>query len=205
MRDCVNAEFRDRLPELLHGRLDGAERAMVLAHVASCEDCTAELALLRSLRETLAADAPAIDVSRVVASLPASPSRTTRRPSRVTRRVGSLASLALAAGIGAVAILRDPAVQDGPRQVHTLPPIALPAPERVAAGESAAAHGQPSSQRAVEAHGELALEAGLSEVSDGVLAMLLREIETMDALPAVEPEEPLPTPARDDETSGVEP
>ena len=36
MNDCPNAEIRDRLPDLLHDRLDPSARAAVTAHVATC-------------------------------------------------------------------------------------------------------------------------------------------------------------------------
>lgn len=64
MRDCPNAEVRDLLPDLVHGSLDAARCAEVEAHVAGCEECTAELALLRTARLALLRT-PAIDVGRV--------------------------------------------------------------------------------------------------------------------------------------------
>lgn len=72
MRDCVNGEVRDRLPELVHERLSATERGAVLAHVSGCAECAAELALLHELRGALAV-APAVDVSRIMASLPPAP------------------------------------------------------------------------------------------------------------------------------------
>ena len=53
MRECQNIDVRDRLPDLLHERLMAAERERVLLHVAGCADCTAELAWLRTARETM--------------------------------------------------------------------------------------------------------------------------------------------------------
>jgi len=50
MNDGVNAEFRDALPDLLHGRLNALDRATLTAHVESCADCRAELALLGEAR-----------------------------------------------------------------------------------------------------------------------------------------------------------
>lgn len=68
MRDCPNGEMRDRLPELMHNRLEGESLRAVQAHVAGCADCRAELALLEQLR--LAPVAPRVEVSRIVAALP---------------------------------------------------------------------------------------------------------------------------------------
>ncbi len=74
MRDCVNGEVRDRLPELVHERLSAVERGAVVAHVGECAECAAELALLRQLRGALAA-APVVDVSRIVAAVRRHPER----------------------------------------------------------------------------------------------------------------------------------
>lgn len=92
MRDCMKASVRDRLPDLLHGRLPASERAEVEQHVASCADCSAELDLLRAVRG--AVPTPVVDVERIVAALP-------RRGRRGRRRVrwqgGRVASLVAAA------------------------------------------------------------------------------------------------------------
>lgn len=71
MSDCANAEMREWLPELLHGRLDGDTRTRVEAHVRSCSDCAAELELLEAARASLRMVAPAaIDTRAIVAALP---------------------------------------------------------------------------------------------------------------------------------------
>ncbi len=43
----------DRLSALVDGELDGAERDRVHAHLASCEQCRAEVAELRALKQKL--------------------------------------------------------------------------------------------------------------------------------------------------------
>src|SRR5437764_7404025 len=65
MTDCPNAEMRDRLPDLLHERLDPSARAAVVAHVADCQDCDLELTLLRQARTVLSSDVRMIDVTTV--------------------------------------------------------------------------------------------------------------------------------------------
>jgi len=65
MTDCPNVEMRDRLPDLLHERLDPSTRAAVLAHVADCQDCDAELTLLREALTVLSSGARLIDVTAV--------------------------------------------------------------------------------------------------------------------------------------------
>src|SRR6185503_15034666 len=64
MTDCPNAEMRDQLPDLLHGRLDDTARAVVLAHVGDCIDCQAEMELLKGLRGTMTY-ALTVNVARV--------------------------------------------------------------------------------------------------------------------------------------------
>ena len=70
MNDCSNAEVRELLPDLLHGRLDARTRARVVAHVDGCADCRSELELLRSLRGSLDRATPRVDADRIVAALP---------------------------------------------------------------------------------------------------------------------------------------
>ena len=69
MFDCANVEMRELLPELAAGTLDASTRARVEAHVASCAECASELETLRAVRAAYA-NAPAIDVSRVLGALP---------------------------------------------------------------------------------------------------------------------------------------
>lgn len=69
MTDCERAEIRDVLPDLVAGMLTPAEAARVETHVATCSECAAEVALLRTAR-SLRPVAPAIDVARIVARLP---------------------------------------------------------------------------------------------------------------------------------------
>lgn len=49
MTDCMNAEIRDLLPDVLHGSLSPADQARVAEHVAACAECTAELQLLEQV------------------------------------------------------------------------------------------------------------------------------------------------------------
>jgi hypothetical protein len=50
MNPHSHSEAQDALPWLANGTLAGAELARVQAHVASCADCRADLALLRTVR-----------------------------------------------------------------------------------------------------------------------------------------------------------
>jgi len=69
MTDCENAEIRDLLPDLAAEALGSAERLRVQRHVDGCAECSAELALLRSVR-ALRPRAVSIDVAKIVAQLP---------------------------------------------------------------------------------------------------------------------------------------
>ena len=64
MTDCPNAEMRDRLPDLLHERLETSVRAAVMAHVDECDDCRAEIALLREAHVVLSPAVRAVDVDK---------------------------------------------------------------------------------------------------------------------------------------------
>lgn len=70
MTDCPNGEMRDKLPDLLHDRLAPAERREVEAHLASCSECRAELALLAELRASLHR-VPAVSAEKISAAIPA--------------------------------------------------------------------------------------------------------------------------------------
>src|SRR6185437_3061119 len=129
MTDCPRADMRDLLPDLLHDTLDAALRAEVERHVTTCEACAQELALLRSLRETLSA-APAVDVTRIggAVHLVRNTAPVGERGRGVTtewrhdwRRIAAAAILLLALGAGGYALTRA-----GPRGT-SLPRRRLPA------------------------------------------------------------------------------
>jgi hypothetical protein len=70
MNDCGNAEMRDQLPDLLHGRLDESAYAVVTAHIETCVDCHEELELLRAVLSMAHARTPKIDIAAIVRALP---------------------------------------------------------------------------------------------------------------------------------------
>src|SRR5262245_54420617 len=89
MNDCLNAEMRDRLPDLLHDRLAADVRATVTAHVSTCVDCREELELLRHLQTALLANTPRVEVGYVVGALPKPPAHIKPLPQRASRRTWS--------------------------------------------------------------------------------------------------------------------
>ena len=193
MNDCPNVEFRDRLPDLVHERLERHERALVLAHVASCEDCRAELELLRSMRVVLAAG-PRIDVSRIVASLPAPMSVVSRRASTRSRltdwRVAAAAVVVLVGGASFAIYSRQESSPPSPETSAVVAP-AGPSVASTSSTESArVGRGMDTTrERVAEAgDGELAIGGGLSDLSTRELAGILSDIDRLEPLPQTEPD-----------------
>lgn len=185
MRDCPNVEMRDRLPELLHGRLTAAAAEELSAHLSACATCREELELLRSLRGALAVPAD-VDVDAITAALPRRPAR---RVGGRWRRWGSVAAVALAAGIAAVMILD----RSRERAPSSDAPDGQAPPSRVVA--ETAVRSVPAPTRAphpAAPERELALGAGLADVDDRELARLISDVERLEAVPVAEPEEYLP-------------
>jgi len=94
MNDCNDIEIREALPEFIHGTLLERERERVREHIAECDDCSAELAIIRAVRLTAAE--PSVDVARIVASV--APYR--RRTSRMRTVYVELAAACLIGAVG---------------------------------------------------------------------------------------------------------
>lgn len=191
MNKCTDNDVRDVLPDLLHGALgaDAMERAE--AHLATCEECRAELQMLRAVKSA-AVFAPTIDVDQVVRRIP--PYRIIvpavelpARPRLVSWLVA--ASLAIAVvGVGSVLVTRQNATSNPTSVAATLrsakmatqpTPIASKPPDRVASPALAVATGQPRTHA-------LALAADVDGLSDGNLMQLMDDMNRFDALPATE-------------------
>lgn len=191
MNDCPNADIRDRLPDLLHERLDVSMRAAVMAHVDGCVDCRAELELLRGVHGMLMSQTPRVDIDYVVKALP----KRAARPVRVAprRRVWSdwriaAAVTVLAVGGGSFAVLRqDTAVPDSARVSS-----ALGQPNRGAAAETDS-NTRPTANVVAPAEdqiapGGLATTARLADLDERQLQALLDQIDQLQAVPIAEPE-----------------
>ena len=70
MNDCPNAGMRDQLCDVVHRTLSDADCRRVEAHIATCADCTAEIALLREAHAVLTRRAPVVNRAAIVAALP---------------------------------------------------------------------------------------------------------------------------------------
>jgi anti-sigma factor RsiW len=176
MTDCLNSEIRDQLPDFVHDQLTAAAHASVATHVAGCGACAAEVALLRELRRALSA-APAVDVGRIVAALPA-PSRAVAsgRPGRRTWRqldwriAAAVAALVVGGGSAVILSSRGRGPDVGTSRIVEQVPEA-PRVQEVAAAD-------------------LSIDADLGDASLVELEALLEELEAFDGLPADEPEPP---------------
>jgi anti-sigma factor RsiW len=192
MIDCPNGALRDRLPDLIHGRLSPDVRREVEMHVSGCAECAAELALLGNLRASMAR-VPAIDPARIAATIPAY--RAPVRHSWGGWRAAA-AIMVIVAGATSVAVMR----QAGPRGPAPVQSIAFTIPDSSIAGEAAAPPSVPSAQRAERgalptppAARELALASSAAgDLSDRELQALLADIESIDAVPSVDVEIPVP-------------
>lgn len=188
MTDCSNVEMRERLPDLLHGRLEGAARVEVQAHLATCATCAAELALLQEARLVLDR-APTVDVARILAALPrpgVAPLTVSRggraeRPAAgraaapAWRRYAVAAGLLLAAGVGTFPLLRGAAAVASDRGPLAGVPVT----------------GAPSSS-AARAPGDAAgadwlLAVNVEGLSDDDFAGLLDGLDDLEAVPASDP------------------
>ena len=205
MNDCPNADVRDLLPDLVHGRLDAATRAMVETHIAGCADCRAELALLRDLRGSFQGT-PRIDVGAIAAAVPSY--RGPARRSWVGWRAAAAITVLVAGGSSGALLQRNVApvvkdidtvatasVPDAPVAAAATTPVA---PSIVGAPVVAAVPDKvtpapaitPPVQVAVTAEGqgrELAMGGGsFGDLSDRELASLLKDIGSLDAVPTVD-------------------
>ncbi|MES2180420.1 MAG: zf-HC2 domain-containing protein [Gemmatimonadota bacterium] len=209
MNDCPNGDVRDLLPDLLHERLDDETRAAVEAHLVTCADCRAELALLGDLRATLGRT-PAVDLAAIVAAVPAY--RAPVRRSWVGWRTAAAITVIVAGSSSLALLQREPAAVDSLRVVASAPqsavapqtgaaPVVVPEPASPVPQPKASRH--PVSVAASEATvptrtpadapqkvgRELAMGGGaLNDLSDRELTSLLKDIENLDALPSADVE-----------------
>lgn len=199
----MDADMRDRLPDLLNGRLAADERRIVEEHLLACAECRAEAALLRDMRSAMQR-VPPLDASAIVAALPSYRLQPAR--SWGGWRIAAAITL-LAAGGTSVAVLHggandSAASTDAVRSTtdHRAPggvSVATRLPGHAAESPAESAAMAPIAQRpndhAPMPARELAVAGGaVGELSDAELSALLREIESIDALPSVEVENATP-------------
>lgn len=190
MTECINTEVREALPDLLNGRLSALDTATMNAHVESCAECRAELELLREIRDSRIV--PAMDAARIASAIAPYGGQSVAAPQHVRRsvisRLGVLriaaAAVFIAAGGWALSTSTFwPASKAavGERVVAVAP---------VAATEPSAVVTQPAATRpgAGTEVASLSLVGGTDDLSDADLEKLVSDIETIDAIPAAEPQ-----------------
>lgn len=199
MNDCMNAEIRDQLPDLVHDRLDASRRDAVLAHVASCADCRDEIELLRAARAMFDRQTPRVDVNYVVKALPLAKPRGVpverRRPLWSDWRIAAAVTLLIVGG-GSVAVLNQQrggsaALGDSLRAAQ---PVAI-VPARA---DSTASSTPQTTARAPKNEPTLSTEVAseeqgigssrLSDLTEQQLQALLDEIDELQATPITDPE-----------------
>jgi anti-sigma factor RsiW len=198
MNDCPNAEIRDRLPDLLHDRLDPSARAAVTAHVATCVDCHDELELLRGTQGMLIARTPRVDVAAIVAALPKAtiPEVRAMRPRRTFAdwRIAAAVTLLIAGG-SSVALYSRAGVQGVPTIATgtTVESIAAPSKNSVAPiPTTAGSRAIPAETVAMNAGEETeagpAVASAAADMNDRQLQALLDDINRMEAVPITDPD-----------------
>ena len=191
MHDCLDGEMRDLLPEYANGVLIAEMHGRVSAHVARCEDCAAEVELIRSI--SAAYSTPKVDLARIIASLPSPTRQGNRGGSRFRAQQWRIAAGIAMIAIGgiSVAVLRS-TMHSASTAIAVPAPVAVQTP--VASTSPAVQPSTPTelAQRTPQstpvAMGELSFGGGLSDLSDAQLKSLLREIDTLDGAPSTEPE-----------------
>jgi anti-sigma factor RsiW len=185
--------MRDRLPDLLHERLDGSARSAVVAHVSECADCRAELALLRQMRVSLTSGIVAVDTAVIARTVVA---RTVTAPPIGGRgirwtdwRLAAAVAVVLVGGASLLTLYvkRAPNTDAGASAVVS----SVPAPNVAASPPSAAVASPPRSNTTDDgskAHAELAAAGDVSELSDSELQTLLGDLDTIEAVPPTDPE-----------------
>jgi hypothetical protein len=189
MNRCSEIDIREMLPDLLHGRLDADARARIEAHIANCEECSEDLAVLGTVKSA-AVFIPAIDVDRVVRQIP--PYRAivpvVQSPAR-SRAVSWLVATSLAIvvlGGGSLLMVQHKATIPQVVARNPLPPKSgtSPPPTR-STGVVASPNGTATAKQPTHA---LALATGVDGLSDNNLRQLMNEMGGFDALPTTEPE-----------------
>lgn len=206
MNDCIDAEVRDALPDLIHGRLSDLDTATLTAHVESCADCRGEMELLRQVRAA-APFAPRIDVGRIVSALPApmpspadvalsAPPRATSRPNRsFIWRTSAIATLLVAGSLTFANARRQALPVSAAKPTATVSSVApaAPTPSAVASLPSAPLATSEVATAPAKTVGNsgstgLSLTGGVQDLTDDQLQTLLKDLDGVKGLPSAEPE-----------------
>ena len=169
----------DVLPDLLHGRLEGAARAGVERHLASCVECRAEYDLLGRAKEAL--PVVGIDRSRLIASLPTAAMARRHGIVRIALRVA--AAIVVLAGAVTYSRWSSSGPVERSTDVAANPARAPSDPVRVAESVNAV-----KTSTAKSASAELGPGETLHDLSASELRALLDEITALDGVTPQETE-----------------
>lgn len=204
MNDCMNAEVRLALPDLMHGRLSELDTVTMRAHVETCADCREELRLLQEIRAS-APIAPRIDIERIVAALPtpmptvadqlvASAPGRARRSSSMMWKMTAVAAL-LVTGSLTFATARRQAVIAPAKTASVAvsapaasPTVSVPAPAAAVVVPATEPRVVASTENAAKSSAGLSLTGGVQDLSDDQLESLVNGLDNVEAIPSGEPE-----------------
>lgn len=182
MSDCSNVSMRERLPDLLHGRLTPAEVSEVERHLSACAECNEELEILRTARAVLArTSVPRIDTAKIVAALPVA-TRPATAMSRAAQRWRIAAAITLVAigGTSVATFMRSSGGSGG----GVADSGAVVVPPTVATVDS------PRATSDTPRTGAVRLTAGgdVSDLADEDLEALIGALESIETAPHAEPQ-----------------
>lgn len=152
MRECDNAAMRDLLPDLLGDQPGRPELAAARRHVAECDACRAELALLASVRGAMRT--PTFDAGAIAARIPAY--RPAPRWQTVVRAPAFRMAAAILLVVGIGTLMPDSPERAGPDTASARPVAAVP--------------------------GELGVGTPLGELSEADLQRLVDEMGDLEAV-----------------------
>jgi anti-sigma factor RsiW len=176
MSDCPNVEIRERLPEYLSDTLPAPRRHEVRDHVASCNDCAEELALLQLVREAYAQSAAPVNVGAIVAALPRRAPQPVMKSWRRSHAFQIAAAISFIA-LGGMSLTVARSFFNGGASGSTVD------------SGSAVTSGTTRS----DAH-MISFAGGVGDLGDEDIEALLLALESIEALPVTEPAElPLST------------
>jgi anti-sigma factor RsiW len=183
MTDCPDGLMRDLLPEYAHGVLKAEAAARVAAHLAVCEACRGEFALLNRARAALSLGMPHMDVAAIVRALPAAPA--TLQPARrvAPRRRVSQHVWQYAAAAGLVLAVGGGIVWQRTSQAPSA---------RVADSAHVATVPVESTQAPAPSDDGITFGGGLSDLSLNDLQALLGQMDSIRTLPSTDPESMTP-------------
>jgi anti-sigma factor RsiW len=175
MTDCPNVEIREWLPDYLSGTLASSRRVEVEAHVADCQDCQEELAVLRLVREAYA-EAPAVNVGAIVGALPRPSARPVIQPATRTWRRSHAFQIAAAVSfiaLGGLSLTVARSFFNGTGAVGPIDSVVAVQTATMASADAPA----------------ISFAGGVSDLVDEDLEALLSALESIEALPVTEPVE----------------